>query len=815
MRYAEVAVDAPAGFDRTFSYSIPSDVALTLGQVVQVPFGNRSLQGVVFSLESFPQVSQTRDILGAIEPQSLLSSQQLELARWISQYYMASLFDAAALMLPPGFRSRLRDYVILNAAHEGAAHTGLTQDEERVLQHLRGKGRVERGALIKALGKGSDKTVSRLFNSGLVSQESRWDRPRVGPKYEAYLQLAKGAHQIMEELSARAPKQAALLEHLASQDSQLSLSQLRKRFGVAAVKGLQTKGLVEQQRVRVERDPLAGKAFQSEFPLLLTPDQESATSEIGSALESPGKGAGVFLLRGVTGSGKTEVYLQAVERCMSLGKGAIVLVPEIALTPQTILRFAGRFPGKVAVLHSRLSPGEHFDQWWRIREGEYGVVIGSRSALFSSQPNLGLIVIDEEHEWTYKQQEPAPRYHARDVALKLAQLTGAVVVLGSATPDVVTYYHALRGSLRLLELPQRIAPAQGVETVGAPEVRRDRLPAVQIVDMRKELREGNRSIFSRALREGMASTLGADGQVILFLNRRGSASYMQCSQCGLTQLCRRCDVALTYHAREGGLICHYCNYRRPVPDKCPRCLSRRMRYMGLGTQAVVEEVIGSFPGTKVLRWDRDATRNPIAHEELLDRFLKGEAQVLVGTQMIAKGLHIPSVTLVGVISADTGLNAPDFRAGERAFQVLCQIAGRAGRGPSEGQVIIQTYQPEHYAVAAAAKQDYKAFYQEEMEFRRRHGNPPFSRLIRLLYSHTNQALCQRRAQTLAKSLRQEQDTWGLSDIEVLGPAPTFPLRIRGHYRWHLVLRGASPAFLLKKVPFPQGWVVDVNPVSLA
>jgi primosomal protein N' (replication factor Y) len=487
-----------------------------------------------------------------------------------------------------------------------------------------------------------------------------------------------------------------------------------------------------------------------------------------------------------------------LEQVVTIGKRAIVLVPEIALTPQTIARFAARFPGRVAVLHSKLSAGEQFDEWWRISEGAFDVVIGSRGAIFAPQPDLGLIVIDEEHEWTYKQHDHSPRYHARSVAIKLAELTGAVVILGSATPEVSSYYRGQRGHYRLLELPERIATGE---------------KKVEILDLRQELRAGNRSIFSRSLTEGIKQALAAREQVILFLNRRGSATFVQCRDCGYVLRCKRCDVSLTYHSTKEDLVCHRCNYRREMPHVCPQCRGKRIKFLGTGTQKVEDELGRAFPEARLLRWDRDVTGGKHSHEEILDKFLAHEADILIGTQMIAKGLDLPLVTLVGVINADISLFLPDFRAGERTFQVLSQVAGRAGRGTLAGKVIIQSYTPEHYTISCAAKQDYLSFYKQEIAIRRQYQNPPFSRLARLLYVHPNNAFCQREAQRMHHVLKEELDSWGM-DISLIGPSPAFVPRVRGRFRWQVILRGDEPVRLLAEVPIPHGWVVDIDPVSL-
>ncbi|MCH7522665.1 MAG: primosomal protein N', partial [Chloroflexi bacterium] len=514
----------------------------------------------------------------------------------------------------------------------------------------------------------------------------------------------------------------------------------------------------------------------------------------------------------VTGSGKTEVYLQALERVVALGKRAIVLVPEISLTPQTVRRFGERFPGQVAVMHSGLSLGEHFDMWHEVRAGRYTVVIGPRGALFAPQPDLGLVVMDEEHEWTYKQQEGSPRYHARLAAEELCRLTGAVLVLGSATPDVESYFRSTAGgSYRLLELSQRLQRTESGGVAPGP------LPEVEVVDLREELKAGNRSIFSRSLDAAVRGALSAKEQVILFLNRRGTASFLQCRDCGHVPTCSSCAVSLTLHSASGGenrLDCHYCRRARAAPSGCPECGSPRIRLLGLGTERVEEEARNAFPGARTLRWDRDVTRGRDAHERILARFLAHEADILIGTQMVAKGLDMPLVTLVGVISADTSLRFPDYRSGERTFQLLEQVAGRAGRGPRGGRVIIQTYSPEHYAVAAAAQHDYHALYQREVEFRQRLGYPPFGRLARLVFAHTNERYALEQSAQMVRHLCEERDRRGLPNLDVLGPGPAFVPRLRGRWRWQIVVRGQNPTELLAEVAFPRGWTVDIDPVTL-
>jgi len=804
MNYAEVAVNSPGAQRRTFCYAVPSGI--TVGHAVWVPFGPRVAQGIVFQLTEYPSVAETRDIAGVIDPRPILSPAQVELARWISDYYLSSPFDAASLMMPPGFERRMLTFITLVPDSSPAAVSSLTPGQRALINLIGRKGKVELGEVERALGKKEARNIiDQLVRKKLVAKTQELERVRVRPKLVPYLRLANGAApEVMSMIEARrAPKQAELVKLL--QSGPLPVAEAKKRVGCgsAVVEALRRKGTVTIEQVQVYRDPLAHRTFSSLPAPPLTPAQEAVWREIKTALvQGDDHKPPVFLLHGVTGSGKTEIYLRALEQVVSLGKRAIVLVPEIALTPQIIDRFASRFPGRVAVLHSKLSVGEQFDEWWRIREGAFDVVIGSRGAIFAPQPDLGLIVIDEEHEWTYKQQESPPRYHARDVAIKLAELTGSVVILGSATPDVTTYYRSQIGDYRLLELPERIA--RGEEA---------RMPKVEVVDLRQELKAGNRSIFSRSLQAGMEKALAAGEQVILFLNRRGTATFVQCRDCGHVLRCRRCDVSLTYHSAGEDLVCHQCNYHTAVPSACPQCGSRRIKFLGIGTQKVEEETGRAFPDANLLRWDRDVTRGKHSHEEILDKFLAHEADVLIGTQMIAKGLELPLVTLVGVINADVSLHLPDFRASERTFQILSQVAGRAGRGLLAGRVIVQSYSPDHYAIACAAKHDYICFYQQEIALRRQYDNPPFSRLARLLYTNPNNAHCQREAERMHRLLKEERDSWGM-DISLIGPSPAFIQRVRGRYRWQIILRGADPVRLLSEIPIPQGWIVDIDPVNL-
>ncbi len=588
----------------------------------------------------------------------------------------------------------------------------------------------------------------------------------------------------------------------------------------------------------VWRDPLAGYDFAVDMPPTLTEDQARVWGRIKMHMldpSPPGTEAPAFLLHGVTGSGKTEIYLRAIDHALQESKGAIVLVPEIALTPQTIRRFSARFPGRVAVQHSRLTAGERYDTWRRVRLGMVDIVVGPRSALFAPLPDLGVIVIDEEHDEAYKQDPPVrpPHYHAREAALQLARLTGATLIMGSATPDLVSYHRAQRGEFQLLELPLRIMGHRGrvaaqaerhnlprseyrpLEPAGLlPDALTIDLPPVELVDMRQELRAGNRSIFSRALDQALEQVLEKGQQAILFLNRRGTSTFVFCRDCGLVLKCSRCDSPLTYHRPRMQLVCHHCGRSEAQPERCPRCDSKRVKFFGLGTEGVEAEVLSRFPEARVLRWDRDTTSGRGSHDIFLQRFVQGGADVLVGTQMIAKGLDLPLVTLVGVISADVSLGLPDYRTGERTFQVLTQVAGRAGRGLLGGRVLLQTFNPEHYAIRAAVEHDYAGFYVEEMAFRSRVGYPPYKRLARLEYRDPILARGRQEAERLAGELEERAEAAKLSATEILGPTQPFFAKVAGRYRWQIVVRTPDPTRLLRDLDLPAGWGMEIDPLSL-
>jgi primosomal protein N' (replication factor Y) len=672
---------------------------------------------------------------------------------------------------------------------------------------------------------GADKTaINELLQQHLLVP---FDEPR-------RIRLTLPAAEVIDKVVQlrQGQKHADVLNLLAAEAGPVWVGWIyaRTEANLQTLKDLATAGLVSLNEVRRWRDPLAGRSFTLENPPLLTSEQESVRQEVAKAWAAEQPEKMPILLHGVTGSGKTEIYLRAVEAALQANQGAIILVPEITLATQTVERVAARFPGRVAIWHSALSPGERYDTWERVRAGELPVVVGPRSALFAPVQSPGVIIVDEEHDPAFKERERPPLFHARDAAVQLGRLSGALVIMGSATPDVVSYRKAERGEYRLLALPNRIlahtkhlavqqalikqgkqipTPSPGADFVTLP------LPEVEVVDLREELKAGNRTIFSRVLQEAMRTTLERGEQVILFLNRRGTASFVICRDCGYVMNCPRCETILTYHASDEAMICHFCGYRTKTVTTCPQCRSERIRFFGLGTQRVEDAVKQMFPLAKIIRWDWDSAREKGSHQLFLQQFMSGQANVMVGTQMVAKGLDLPLVTLVGVISADTALYLPDFRAAERTFQLLMQVAGRAGRSPLGGRVIIQSYNPDQIPIEAAANHDYEGFYLNELAFRHEQRYPPFKRLALLLYTGRGPDRSVKAAHQLAGRLRRHIERQGLPAVEVIGPTPSYVRRVRDQYRWHILLRAQDPATVLRPLlPLPQGWRVDIDPVSL-
>lgn len=827
MRYLEVAVTCRTSRGAgSFHYSLASDDVPAVGALVWVPFGQRLVQGIVLGISDDPPPFPTRDVASVPDPTPALVSSQIQLARWIAGHYCCSLSTAVALMLP----AELRQKAVATYSLTGeASPTTLTGAEAAVAAALAAGPRPAEDLRQGLSGREAARALRALELLGVVKRTWTVAPPKARPKKERTVQLALASEALAPAIASlrRARSQAALLRWLAANAGDgepVAVAAALEGSGAnqAALLALARHGYVTIGEREVLRSPLGPEDLEPVPLPALTSTQAAALRAIVNAVRE--RQRRVLLLHGVTGSGKGEIYLHALAETLRLGKRAIVLVPEIALTPQTVRRFAARFGGRVAVLHSRLSPGEHLDEWRRIRAGEAKIVIGSRSAILAPVDDLGLIVVDEEHEWSYKQSEKDPRYHARDVAIALGEIAGAPVVLGSATPDVATYYRATRaGEYTLLELPERVeggglrpatrarAGAEAERPAVPPVIP---MPTVRVVDLRGEGKADERKIFSPTLRRAIASALDEGSQVVLFLNRRGTATFVVCRVCGYVAQCRRCDLPMVYHAGRNQLLCHHCNRPAPVPPACPACWSRQIGYFGVGTERVEAEVRRLFPEARVMRWDRDTARGKSGHGRLLARFLNGEADILVGTQMIAKGLDLPQVALVGVVVADTALQLPDFRAVERTFQLLMQVAGRAGRGARPGRVVVQTFNPDHYAIQAAREHNYQKFFAQEIRFRAEHNYPPYADLARLVYYNTSETRCRRETERLASYLEDEIERRGLPNLDIIGPAPAFHRRLRGRFRWQIIVRGVGLQSLLRNLALPAGWALDIDPVSL-
>ncbi|MDD4351786.1 MAG: primosomal protein N' [Candidatus Gracilibacteria bacterium] len=710
--YAEIVIDHQLSkLHDSFTYEVPAELPVQLGQIVLVPFGPVRQRGVVVAFkDQVPaEIKGIKNILKISTLEPVLSKEQLSLAWWMSKEYNCTLLHVIKLMLP--------------------------------FEIWKGK------------QKSSYTTVATLNF----------------PVSELPAKLVE---------LRRAPKQAALLQEIAQQQSYICSS-------VQGLKVLEQKGLIQLEKKRSWRSLTHKYQPEPEKDISLTAKQQ----QVLEAFQKTPKQ--VALLHGITSSGKTEIYLQAIKKVLAEAKQAIYLVPEIALTPQTIQRLVNRFPGQVAVWHHLLSAGEKADEWERIRSGEARVVVGSRSALFTPAFQLGLIVIDEEHEGSYK-QDRSPRYHAREVAMQMTKLYQAKLLMGSATPDIGTYYKASQGDYELLELAERIGSANG-------------LPKIEMVDLRDEFKKKNYSYFSDKLQLELANILNGKQQAILFLNRRGSASGLLCRDCGWRSVCPACDITLTVHGPK--LLCHYCGHEEAVPVRCPACASVAIKSVGVGTQKVETELKRLFPQARVLRADSDTTSGKTAHEEIYQKFKNYEADILVGTQMIAKGWDLTRVNLVGIIIADIGLHMPDFRASERIFSLITQVAGRAGRGDDPGKVILQTYTPDHEAVIFGTRHDYRGFYENEIKVRQAFHYPPFSRVLTLTYVDQNEDKAKAESKKLAQELKNK-----LPELEVLGPTPAYPPKVYGKYHFDLLIKLQNEALLAKILAtMPRlGWRVDVG-----
>lgn len=759
---ASVIVDVPAKqTDRPFDYRIPEHLegVITPGMRVVVPFGPRKIQGFVISIQPSSEFEKLRDIIAPMDIVPVLNEELLQLGDWLSEETLCYRISAYQVMLPAALKAKYEKKV------------RVTTDLNLLPQVLKKVFEKSHIVPFDSIKEDTWKVLQKEIASGHV--EFIYEvKERVNKKKRKYVMPHVNEEELSDSLkllSIQATKQREIIEFFLANPDPVPLQHLLNLLNTSssAIKGLVNKGMLREEEVEVYRDPYENRVFERTQALPLTPEQTLAITPVLQTIEEDLHK--VFLLYGVTGSGKTEVYLQSIQRVLEKGKEAIVLVPEIALTPQMVKRFKGRFGDEVAVMHSGLSTGEKYDEWRKIQRKEVKVVVGARSAIFAPFENLGIIIIDEEHETSYKQEEN-PRYHARDVAIQRAKKYGCPVVLGSATPALESFARAKKGVYELLTLPSRMNSGP--------------MPHVEVVDMREELREGNRSMFSRVLMEKLKDRLEKQEQTVLFLNKRGHSSFVMCRDCGYVVNCPDCDISLTYHRFSERMKCHYCGYESLVPTQCPECQSEYIRYFGTGTQKIEEELGKVLPEARVIRMDVDTTSKKGAHEKLLTDFGEGKADILLGTQMIAKGLDFPKITLVGVLSADTMLHIPDFRSSEKTFQLLTQVSGRAGRHELTGEVIVQTYTPEHYSIQFAAQQDYDLYYEREMQIRKLHHYPPFYYISLITVSHENLMKVVSVTEKITGYIRNSLSPEAI----VLGPVASPIPRIKNRYRYQCLIK---------------------------
>lgn len=758
--------------DKPFDYLIPEELREKIlpGCRVKVPFGGGNLpkEAYVTAIKDKSDFDSLKAIRSVMDEMPVLTKTGIELCFYMRKRYFCTFSEAAQHCMPPGTDAKFEEWISLSHDYleKKVLLNGVNQ-EQIVLLLEQSEGSAEMTQIKSVMGKNARNTVNALIKKGICDKTFR-DKRRANEK-TVRLAFYCGEEDIsvsIEKLRKSAPKQAAVLEVI-SRMGEMSVPDIISAASTTrnAVESLFVKGLVDYRDAEVLRNPMEGREQASAGPLILSGAQQSAAKAVTD------KNSGVFLIHGVTGSGKTEVYMAIAMKALEEGKQIILLVPEIALTPQMTGRFYNRFGNKVAVLHSALSLGERLDEWRRIRRGEASVIIGARSAVFAPCDRVGAIIIDEEHEQSYK-SESSPRYHARDIAAFLAKKYGCPLVLGSATPSVESYYKAKCGRYTLIELLDRY--------------NKKPLPEVFISDMRAELKDGNRTVLSRILAQEIRENMIRKEQTILFLNRRGYSTFVSCRDCGFVFTCPHCNVSLTYHKTQDVLTCHYCGHREKVKNICPVCQSARVRDFGKGTQKAQEQIESIFPDAHVLRMDADTTSGKRGHEKLLDKFKGEKTDILLGTQMVTKGLDFENVTLVGVLAADASLNIDDFRAQERTFNLITQVCGRAGRGEKPGRCIIQTYSPENPTLILAAKQDYKAFYEEEIEFRRAFSYPPFCDIVNIIISSSQKEEAEKRANSIFMKLRVALRSY--EDCLFFGPAPAPLARIQGRHRVRLWLK---------------------------
>ncbi|MFC7061263.1 primosomal protein N' [Halobacillus seohaensis] len=763
MNIARVIVDVPSqNTNRLFDYGIPEKFVNIVqpGMRVIVPFGPRKILGYVISLTDHSEFDKLKNIEDVLDITPTLTPELLQIGKWLSKQTLSFYVSCLQVMLPQVLKAkyrkelwRLTDEVLPEELTNIFAGRDIVNYQEFVNSEL------------------SYQQLRKYIDEGWVdvhyevkSRETKKTTTMITPLLEP-IEL----EEALIDLPKQATKQRTILEYFIEKQDPLPKKQLLSILNTSAssLKPLIKQGNIREYKLETMRDPYAHRDFERTLPFPLTEEQQVAIVPILHRLEE--EKHEVFLLHGVTGSGKTEIYLQSIQRVLDKDQEAIMLVPEIALTPQMVERFKGRFGSKVAVLHSGLSAGEKYDEWRKIQRKEVQVVVGARSAIFAPFTNIGIIIIDEEHESSYK-QEDRTRYHARDVAIERAKIHECPVVLGSATPALETYARAAKGNYQMLTLKKRMNNAT--------------MPSTELIDMRDELHQGNRSMFSRVLLDKLKDRINKGEQSVLFLNRRGYATFVMCRDCGHVKECPHCDIALTYHRIQERLKCHYCSYEEPMPNECPECESKTIRYFGTGTQKVEEALQELIPEARIIRMDVDTTSRKGAHERLLNDFGNKKADVLLGTQMIAKGLDFGNVTLVGVLAADALLNLPDFRASEKTFQLITQVSGRAGRQKLAGEVIIQTYTPDHYSIQLASEYNFEQFFKEEMNLRKAFNYPPYFFLTLFTISHPNQLKVQEVTQKIVYFMRKKLS----EEADILGPTPSALTRINNRYRYQCMVK---------------------------
>jgi len=812
-RYVEVALPLP--LRRTFTYELPRGLrdGVTFGTRLLVPFGKRHLTG--YAVEFHPSLSEelglapedVKEILEVIDEVPLITGEILELTRWVADYYAASWGEVLKASLPAGINAPSDLVYSLNEnGREFLAAGGGQNAKLSSLQYLSDNGQSTLAAIEHALGISAKKALRDLAAAGLIDSYFRTAAAKVRKKKQKAVTTT--GESLPEGSKPISDLQRKVLVTLESNGGEMLFVDLVEKAGTGAspVNTLEKRGLLRVYVTEVFRDPLAFARLPAATEFELNTEQKFALNEIEKALDTNEYRA--FLLHGITGSGKTEVYIRAMRACLDSGRSALMLVPEIALTPIFSRRLRAVFGDEVAILHSNLSAGERFDEWRRIRSGAARIAIGTRSAIFAPLTNIGLIVVDEEHDASYRQKE-SPFYNARDTAVVRAKNADAVVVLGSATPSLETFENARSDKYRYLQLQKRIEDRP--------------LAQAELIDMREVFKKAGKDVvISPQLVEAIKETHAKGEQSMILLNRRGFSQFVLCRSCGESLRCRNCDITLTYHRRDPRLICHYCGFRAAVPDKCPFCGGEFLYFIGQGTEQLEGLLNRQFPGLRIARIDRDTMARKGDMAKALLAFDRGEIDMLVGTQMLAKGHDFPNVTLVGVISVDTGLGLPDLRSAERTFQLITQVAGRAGRGELGGRVLIQTYYPEHYALKHAVRQDYEGFFVEEMRYRERMAYPPFVVLASILIRHADL----KTANTIAARVREALDSANAARAcRIMGPAPAPLSRLKGEHRIQIILKSGSRRSLRElldaalaevdeALPGRRGIQVEIDPVDL-